>query len=310
MHPSTHPPFHSTIHPIIHACIHLSIQPSSHPSFNSTIFPFNHPSFQSSMHTCILLPTQPSIHPSSGPGKEIRGAEIPHEKLGGTPSISPFAFRSWGNPLFPELRGAGQQERGRSPPPHGGKTIRQCNHLLGGDVLCRTPSSPREGCPRPLLFLFPQAPWPDRLLPSLPRERRSLSPCCFQELFMAHSQKYARETVLSRRVCDWEEMMGPQLEEQEARATFDIHSYGDQLVSRFSRVGEWHSFASLLAGQPAFEVCRAMLASLQLANDYTVEISQQPGLEEAVDTMALRLLTQEKAHQRFQTYTAPSLSKQ
>ncbi|XP_070803461.1 condensin-2 complex subunit H2 [Pituophis catenifer annectens] len=130
------------------------------------------------------------------------------------------------------------------------------------------------------------------------------------ELFMAHSQKYARETVLSQRVRDWEEMMVPQLEEQEARAAFDIHSYGDQLVSRFSRVGEWHSFASLLAGQPAFEVCRAMLASLQLANDYTVEVSQGPGLEEAVDTMALRLLSQERAHQRFHTYTAPSLSKQ
>lgn len=35
-----------------------------------------------------------------------------------------------------------------------------------------------------------------------------------QELFMAHSQKYARETVLSRRIRDWEDMMGPQLEEQ------------------------------------------------------------------------------------------------
>lgn len=31
---------------------------------------------------------------------------------------------------------------------------------------------------------------------------------------MAHSQKYTRETALSRRVRDWEEMMGPQLEEQ------------------------------------------------------------------------------------------------
>ncbi|XP_039174625.1 condensin-2 complex subunit H2 [Crotalus tigris] len=130
------------------------------------------------------------------------------------------------------------------------------------------------------------------------------------ELFMAHSQKYTRETALSQRVRDWEEMMGPQLEEQESRSAFDIHSYGDQLVSRFSRVGEWCSFASLLAGQPAFEVCRAMLASLQLANDYTVEICQQPGLEEAVDTMALRLLTRERAHQRFHTYTAPSLNQQ
>ncbi|XP_060102026.1 condensin-2 complex subunit H2 [Heteronotia binoei] len=130
------------------------------------------------------------------------------------------------------------------------------------------------------------------------------------ELFIAHSQKYARETMLSQRIRDWEEKMGPQLEEQEAQGPFDIHSYGDRLASRLGQVGEWRSFASLVAGEPAFEVCRCLLASLQLANDYTVEISQQPGLEEVVDTAALRLLTQERAHQRFQTYTAPSLTQQ
>nr|XP_048692879.1 condensin-2 complex subunit H2 [Caretta caretta] len=128
------------------------------------------------------------------------------------------------------------------------------------------------------------------------------------ELFIANSQKYARETVLSQRIRDWEDKMEPKLQEQEERAAFDIHSYGDQLAASCGRVGEWHSFASLVAGKPAFEVCRSMLASLQLANDYTVEISQQPGLEEAVDTMRLRLLTQERAHERFHTYMAPSVS--
>lgn len=47
--------------------------------------------------------------------------------------------------------------------------------------------------------------------------------------------------------------------------------------------------------------------SLQ-ANDYTVEITQQPGLEASVDTMSLRLLTHQRAHKRFQTYTAPSMA--
>lgn len=37
-----------------------------------------------------------------------------------------------------------------------------------------------------------------------------------------------------------------------------------------------------------------------------MEITQQPGLEAAVDTMSLRLLTRQRAHQRFQTYAAPS----
>uniref|UniRef100_A0A8C0JA21 Condensin-2 complex subunit H2 n=1 Tax=Chelonoidis abingdonii TaxID=106734 RepID=A0A8C0JA21_CHEAB len=128
------------------------------------------------------------------------------------------------------------------------------------------------------------------------------------ELFIANSQKYARETVLSQRIRDWEDKMEPKLQEQEERAAFDIHSYGDQLAASCGRLGEWHTFASLVAGKPAFEVCRSMLASLQLANDYTVEISQQPGLEEAVDTMRLRLLTQERAHERFRTYMAPSVS--
>lgn len=44
------------------------------------------------------------------------------------------------------------------------------------------------------------------------------------------------------------------------------------------------------------------------ANDYTVEIAQKPGLEAGVDTMSLRLLTHQRAHMRFQTYTAPSMA--
>lgn len=43
------------------------------------------------------------------------------------------------------------------------------------------------------------------------------------------------------------------------------------------------------------------------ANDYTVEVAQDPGLEEAVDTMRLRLLRHEQAHERFRTYRASLL---
>ncbi|XP_075064579.1 condensin-2 complex subunit H2 isoform X2 [Mixophyes fleayi] len=128
------------------------------------------------------------------------------------------------------------------------------------------------------------------------------------ELFIANSQKYAQETVLSLRVREWEDKMWPQLQEQEERGAFDIHDYGDRLVSQFNQVGEWRSFASLMAHRQPYEVCRYLLASLQLANDYTVEVSQEPGLQEGLDTMALRLLSQQKAHERFKTYTAPSVT--
>ncbi|KAF6268857.1 non-SMC condensin II complex subunit H2 [Rhinolophus ferrumequinum] len=128
------------------------------------------------------------------------------------------------------------------------------------------------------------------------------------ELFIASSQKFVQETELGQRVREWEDSVQPLLQEQEQRVPFDIHTYGDQLVSRFSQLNQWCPFAELVAGQPAFEVCRSMLASLQLANDYTVEITQQPGLEASVDTMSLRLLTHQRAHKRFQTYTAPSMA--
>ncbi|XP_032053699.1 condensin-2 complex subunit H2 isoform X2 [Aythya fuligula] len=127
------------------------------------------------------------------------------------------------------------------------------------------------------------------------------------ELFIANSQRYVQETELSQHIRQWEEKMGPLLQEQEERAAFDIHSYGDRLAARFGRLGEWQPFRSLVAGLPAFEVCRYMLASLQLANDYTVEVAQDPGLEEAVDTMRLRLLRQEQARERFRTYRASVL---
>nr|XP_021145861.1 condensin-2 complex subunit H2 [Columba livia] len=45
--------------------------------------------------------------------------------------------------------------------------------------------------------------------------------------------------------------------------------------------GVWHPFAALVAGQPPFEVCRYMLAALQLANDTVVELAQELGLEQA-----------------------------
>lgn len=53
---------------------------------------------------------------------------------------------------------------------------------------------------------------------------------------------------------------------QEQHVPFDIHIYGDQLASRFPQLNEWCPFSELVAGQPAFEVCRSMLASLQLVS--------------------------------------------
>ncbi|XP_066561067.1 condensin-2 complex subunit H2 isoform X1 [Amia ocellicauda] len=128
------------------------------------------------------------------------------------------------------------------------------------------------------------------------------------DLFIANSQKYAQETVLSLRVKEWEDKMGPQLTAQEERLAFDIHDYGNKIIDAFSCVSERRTFASIVRGKEEFEVCRYMLASLQLANDYTVEIHKNAGLEEAIDTMELTLLSKQRAHERFKTYSAPSIT--
>ncbi|XP_062928973.1 condensin-2 complex subunit H2 isoform X2 [Mobula hypostoma] len=128
------------------------------------------------------------------------------------------------------------------------------------------------------------------------------------ELFIANSQQYAQETALSLRVKDWEEKIGPRLEKEEERAAFAIHDYADRIVDAFDYIKQRRSFANIVSGKESFEVCRYMLASLQLANDYTVELWQRDGLYESVDTMELTLLSKVRAHDRFRTYMAPSLS--
>ncbi|NXN99259.1 CNDH2 protein, partial [Rhinopomastus cyanomelas] len=123
------------------------------------------------------------------------------------------------------------------------------------------------------------------------------------EQFLAHSQQYAaRDSELSQRVRLWEEHIGPLLHQQEEQRPFDIRRYEQELVDSCKPLGQWHSLPSLLAGRPSFEVCRYLLATLQLANDYVVELAQEPGLEEAMDTARLRLLDPHPAHQRFQTF--------
>ncbi|NXN86856.1 CNDH2 protein, partial [Bombycilla garrulus] len=131
------------------------------------------------------------------------------------------------------------------------------------------------------------------------------------ELFMASSQKFAQETELSQRIRLWEERIEPLLQEQagtpgESRAPFSVRDYGLALTERCAELGEWHSLASLVAGEPPFEVCRYLLASLQLANDEEVELAQDEGLEEALDTARLRLLSARPAHERFQNFQLPS----
>ncbi|XP_030296444.1 condensin-2 complex subunit H2 [Sparus aurata] len=124
------------------------------------------------------------------------------------------------------------------------------------------------------------------------------------EQLVVSSRDYTQETALSRRVKDWEDKIRPELSLQEERPVFDIHDYGDRIVGALSTVGQRRSFASIVAGLDNFEACKYLLASLQLANDYTVEVDSVLGLEDSVDSMGLTLLSTHRATDRFKTLTA------
>ncbi|XP_041833871.1 condensin-2 complex subunit H2 [Melanotaenia boesemani] len=118
---------------------------------------------------------------------------------------------------------------------------------------------------------------------------------------VVNSQGYTQETALSRRVKDWEDKIRPELLQQEERPAFNIHNYSERIVGALNAVGHCRTFASIVHGLDEMEVCKYLLASLQLANDYTVDINSAAGLEDSLDTMSLTLLSTHRATDRFKT---------
>ncbi|KAG2506921.1 hypothetical protein BBO99_00009344 [Phytophthora kernoviae] len=126
---------------------------------------------------------------------------------------------------------------------------------------------------------------------------------CRQHLasFMSGTEKYVRETDLSKQVSDWQEKLTPLLKQQDAHPPFDIHHYGREIIGRLEEENDRISktpkkdkksnkrarldpagdggetetvpFEILVNGKSQFEVCRLFLASLQLANNGNVALS-------------------------------------
>ncbi|XP_054608649.1 condensin-2 complex subunit H2 isoform X2 [Dunckerocampus dactyliophorus] len=128
------------------------------------------------------------------------------------------------------------------------------------------------------------------------------------EQLVINCQGYVQETALSRRVKDWEDKIHPQLSQQEERVPFDIHQYGDRIVSALNTVGQRRSFSSIVSGLDNFEACKFLLASLQLANDNTVAIDSVDGLDESLDSMALTLISTQRATDRFKSLPASTMN--
>ncbi|XP_077449755.1 condensin-2 complex subunit H2 isoform X2 [Stigmatopora argus] len=124
------------------------------------------------------------------------------------------------------------------------------------------------------------------------------------EMMTKNCEEYRKTTTASRRFQEWEEKISVRLLEKDKRPPFDIHDYGDRIVSALGEVGERRSFASVVSGAEGFEACRFLLASLQLANDGAVGVDSQAGLEASLDSASLTLLSKDRAAERLKRFAA------
>ncbi|XP_031734708.1 condensin-2 complex subunit H2 isoform X1 [Anarrhichthys ocellatus] len=195
---------------------------------------------------------------------------------------------------FLQLEEVGPQQQGEEPmdgfrPPD----------MLGGD----DDNSDQEAFPDDLPAEF--AVGPDFISTGAQRDELSYEDLVKLrvEQLVVNCRGYTQETALSRRVKDWEDQIRPELVLQEQRSVFNIHDYGDRIVSSLTGVGQRRSFSSIVSGFNNYEACKYLLASLQLANDLTVEVDSVGGLEDSVDSMGLTLISTHRATDRFKTLT-------
>mmetsp|Transcript_27660 Transcript_27660/g.68068 ORF Transcript_27660/g.68068 Transcript_27660/m.68068 type:complete len:790 (-) Transcript_27660:132-2501(-) len=144
----------------------------------------------------------------------------------------------------------------------------------------------------------------------------------YEELCQAHINKFlaaaaAAEstTELANRVHTWKSRIDPRIAEQDAQEHFDIHLYGDCVISRFTdRAAAARAiaapggdnkdedddqtngsggamveigFGDVVAGQEKYQVARLFSAMLQLINNGNIAVEQLPAAALAIGSGAL-----------------------
>ncbi|TMW61292.1 hypothetical protein Poli38472_013755 [Pythium oligandrum] len=155
---------------------------------------------------------------------------------------------------------------------------------------------------------------------------------CRQHLeeFMKGTEKYMRETDLTRQVNEWQDKLDPILKEQNSHPLFDIHHYGREILGhleskkpkrkapkRRKRPDDERSdeeqdgdetapipFGEIVSGLNQFEVCRMFLASLQLANNGNVHLVHgNTAAEQEAVPFEMQLLTTDDVYNSLQGAT-------
>lgn len=115
------------------------------------------------------------------------------------------------------------------------------------------------------------------------------------EAYLRSAESFVASTTLSRRVMEWQEKLLPLLEMEETHATYDIVSYGREIlhtVDEQKDVDSCLSFDSAVRGKPQWEICRMFLATLQLANNGNLALAAAPmTMHPDAHSLSLKLLS-------------------
>lgn len=114
---------------------------------------------------------------------------------------------------------------------------------------------------------------------------------------------------LQKRVQEWEAKIRPILqEEEEGREVFDIRTYSTRVLEKFDNSSSKQTlpFQHICRGSKLWEVSRYFTASLQLANNYNVQLTQDGQLEKGMDTLKLTLLSRKQYFEELEECAAPS----
>lgn len=110
-------------------------------------------------------------------------------------------------------------------------------------------------------------------------------------------EQRATDSELLRRVEEWKSRIQPILEEEERRKDFDISLYGKKIVHILkvetkNKDTDTAKIGHLIHHPAKFEVCRMFLATLQLANNYKIEII--PPIQSSVSDFYVRMLADQQ----------------
>ncbi|PKI48571.1 hypothetical protein CRG98_031036 [Punica granatum] len=112
-----------------------------------------------------------------------------------------------------------------------------------------------------------------------PLSKTSLEDLCRSHLdaLLASIAETEKQTELAARVSTWKQKIEQNLEEQDSHPPFDIHEYGERIISKLSPEadqGDAMSFADIVRGQEKHDVARSFSALLQLVNNGDVDLDK------------------------------------